>query len=131
MELQDILSALEQSLDRISLAAQSIEQATDRAVHAGEATHIVATTESARELELEARLEAAERKLAELSAQGTESVSSGRKTLPAETTQLLAKQGLGTLQSLEANSVDAALSGLSLEQRVAVKAQLLRAGLVS
>jgi hypothetical protein len=50
-------------------------------------------------------------------------------------TTLLAKQGV-TLDSLEpgslqAGSLDAALSSLSLEQRIAVKSQLLRAGLLS
>lgn len=130
MEVQEILSALEQSLDRMNLAAQAIEQAAERAANSGEAQHIVATTESAREQELEARLEIAERKLAELRAQSCEPAASGRKTLPTATTQLLAKQGLGTLDSLEAGAVDAALSGLSLEQRMAVKAQLLRAGLL-
>lgn len=130
MEVQEILSVLEQSLDRMNLAAQAIEQAAERAANPGEAQHIVATTESAREQELEARLEIAERKLAELRAHSDEAAASGRKTLPAATTQLLAKQGLGTLDSLEAGALDAALSGLSLEQRMAVKAQLLRAGLL-
>jgi hypothetical protein len=45
-------------------------------------------------------------------------------------TNLLAKQGLA-LDSIEAGTLDAALASLSLEQRFAVKAQLLRAGLVS
>ncbi len=47
-------------------------------------------------------------------------------------TTLLAKQGV-TLEaaSLEAGALDAALSSLSLEQRIAVKSQLLRAGLLS
>ena len=56
---------------------------------------------------------------------------SARKTLPAATTQLLAKQGISMLDSVEAGALDAALTGLSLEQRIAVKAQLLRAGLLS
>ena len=51
--------------------------------------------------------------------------------MPAATAQFLAKQGLSTLESLEAGALDAALNGLSLEQRIAVKAQLLRAGVVS
>jgi hypothetical protein len=55
---------------------------------------------------------------------------SARKTVPAATAQLLAKQGISTLETVEAGALDAALSGLSLEQRIAVKAQLLRAGVV-
>jgi len=51
-----------------------------------------------------------------------------RKTLPASTAHLLAKGGITTLESIEAGALDAALIGLSLEQRIAVKAQLMRAG---
>ncbi|MGA8907669.1 MAG: hypothetical protein WB524_08630, partial [Acidobacteriaceae bacterium] len=54
-----------------------------------------------------------------------------RRTVPATTAQFLAKQGIPSLESLEAGALDAALNGLSLEQRIAVKAQLLRAGVVS
>ena len=42
---------------------------------------------------------------------------------------LLAKQGV-TVDSMEAGALDAALVSLSLEQRIAVKAQLMRAGLL-
>ena len=53
----------------------------------------------------------------------------GRKTLPASMATLLAKQGV-TVDSLEAGALDAALSSLSLEQRIAVKAQLMRSGML-
>ena len=52
-----------------------------------------------------------------------------RKTLPTSTTTLLAKQGV-SVDTIEAGTLDAALASLSLEQRIAVKAQLLRAGLL-
>ncbi len=42
---------------------------------------------------------------------------------------LLAKQGV-VVESLEAGALDAALVSLSLEQRIAVKAQLMRSGLL-
>jgi hypothetical protein len=85
---------------------------------------------SERELELERRLAQAEQQIAELRAQESKAASI-RKTLPATTTQLLAKQGITALDSIEAGALDAALTGLSLEQRIAVKAQLLRAGALS
>lgn len=85
---------------------------------------------SQRELELEHRLARAEQQIAEMRAQEGKTASA-RKTLPAATTQLLAKQGINSLESIEAGALDAALNGLSLEQRVAVKSQLLRAGIVS
>jgi hypothetical protein len=101
----------------------------------GEVRKIVAAVESSREAELQKKLEAAEQQIAELRAQveakGEAESKCARKTLPAATTQFLAKQGLTALESVEAGALDAALTGLSLEQRIAVKAQLLRAGVVS
>jgi hypothetical protein len=96
----------------------------------GDVARIVATvdaTADARQRELEKKLELAEQQIAELKAQAA-AVTSSRKTLPVATMQLLAKQGIGSVDGLEAGSLDAALAGLSLEQRVAVKAQLVRAG---
>ena len=101
---------------------------------------IVATVESAREAELERRLVAAEAEIAELRA-GTGNTptsvtysgagTQGRKTLPASMVNLLAKQGVAVDSiSIEAGALDAALNSLSIEQRIAVKAQLMRAGLL-
>lgn len=99
---------------------------------AGEVQKIVAAVENnARENELERKLEAAEQRIAELQAQVERGESKpARRTLPATTAQFLAKQGLSSLDSMEAGALDAALTGLSLEQRIAVKAQLLRAGVL-
>jgi hypothetical protein len=83
---------------------------------------------------LEVKLAAAEAQIAELKAAtaiGTVPVlvTSGRKTLPVAVTNLLTKQGVSA-ESIEAGAVDAALTSLSVEQRIAVKAQLMRAGLL-
>ena len=102
----------------------------------GEVQKIVAAVETGREAELERKLEAAEEKIAELEAQREaqreakpgSAATAQRRTVPASTAQFLAKQGLATLEHVEAGALDEALSGLSLEQRIAVKAQLLRAG---
>ncbi len=91
---------------------------------------------------LEEKISSAEQKLAALEVAATEAGSptsrrdvGSRKTLPTAMTTLLSKQGvsLGSLEagSIEAGSLDAALSSLSLEQRIAVKSQLIRAGLLS
>jgi len=87
---------------------------------------IVAAVESEREAELERRLEEAEARIAELTAAAA---TAGRKTLPSGMASMLAKQGV-TVESMEAGAIDAALSSLSIEQRIAVKAELLRAGLL-
>ena len=106
----------------------------------GEVQKIVAAVEhnqpTSRESELEQKLEAAEQQIAALQAQmetqrTVSDTKPARRTVPAATAQFLMKQGISTLDSVEAGALDAALTGLSLEQRIAVKAQLLRAGVLS
>ena len=113
-------------------AAQMEERESERS---GEVRKIVAAVETSREVELQKKLEAAEQQISDLRAQmdarSEAQPKSARRTVPASTAQFLAKQGITTLESVEAGTLDAALTGLSLEQRIAVKAQLLRAGVVS
>ena len=99
----------------------------------GEVERISATVEqSRREEELGAKLTAAERELAELkaAAASAQPLNSLRKTIPAATTEMLAKHGIGD-GPVDVRTLDTALSGLSLEQRIAVKTQLLRAGAIA
>ena len=114
MEVVEEMSAAESLVERLNLAAALIEQAAERLagldVHAGQA---------AREDELQQRLAEAEKTIATLKA-------SGRKTVAGGAASLVAKEG----GSLDAGAMDAALGSLSVEQRIAVKAGLLRAGLV-
>jgi len=89
---------------------------------------------NAAEATFEARLATMEAKIIELEAalatNVTASATNFRKTLPAGMATLLNKQGVA-VESLEAGTLDNALTSLSLEQRIAVKAQLLRSGLIS
>jgi hypothetical protein len=99
----------------------------------GEVAKVVATVESDSSLrlaELEIKLQAAETKIAQLRAQASAPPAVGRKTLSVAAAHLLAKHGLDTLDQVNAGVLDAALNGLSLEQRIAVKSQLMRAGLL-
>ena len=97
----------------------------------GEVERISATVEqSRREAELAEKLAAAERQLAEVRAAAPTALNPLRRTLPATTSEMLAKHGIGD-GPVDIRSLDAALSGLSLEQRIAVKTQLLRAGAVA
>ena len=95
----------------------------------GEVEKISATVEqSRRETELAEKLAAAERELAEVKAASAANVLSPlRRTMPAATAEMLSKHGIGE-GPVDVHALDAALSGLSLEQRIAVKTQLLRAG---
>jgi septal ring factor EnvC (AmiA/AmiB activator) len=98
----------------------------------GEVERISATVEqSRRETELADKLAAVERELSDLKASGVQNALSPlRKTMPAATAELLAKQGIGD-GPVDVRTLDAALNGLSLEQRIAVKTQLLRAGAIA
>jgi ATP-dependent Lon protease len=98
----------------------------------GEVEKISATVEqSRRETELAEKLAAAERELAEVKAASASNAASPlRRTMPAATAEMLAKHGIGD-GPVDVHALDAALSGLSLEQRIAVKTQLLRAGAIA
>jgi hypothetical protein len=123
MEVKDELSV---AVERLAAAANVLEQAADRL--AG----LDVSSNSGREFELEEKLRAAEATIATLRAEAgrldASRFDTGRKTLPAGVLSLLAKQGED--QALDAGKLDAALVGLSMEQRIAVKSQLLRAGFI-
>jgi len=97
----------------------------------GEVERISATVEqSRREVELAEKLAETERELAEVKAASAQTVTNpARRTVPAATSEMLAKHGIGD-GPVDVRALDAALSGLSLEQRIAVKTQLLRAGAI-
>lgn len=98
----------------------------------GEVEKISATVEqNRRESELAEKLAEAEREIAELKANSAQNVLNPlRRTLPTTTQEMLAKQGIGD-GPVDVRTLDAALAGLSLEQRIAVKSQLLRAGAIA
>jgi len=124
-------------VERLEAAANALEKALiwleeRQGALAGEVEKISATVEQGRrEQQLAEKLENAERELAELKAASTHPVLTQlRKTMPAATTEMLAKHGIGE-GPVDVRTLDAALSGLSLEQRIAVKAQLLRVGAIA
>ena len=142
---------MEEWMERLSAAASALErvaeQMAERQIALAAETEqsvgrIVATVESQREGELAERLRLVEDKLviaesrvAELTAAAAVSVKAeGRKTVSAGMASMLSKSGisadgLGTGR-IEAGALDAALSSLSIEQRFAVKAEMLRSGLL-
>jgi hypothetical protein len=137
MEMKDELGV---TVERLAAAAGLLEQTVERLAQRqndfaldAEASigRIVATVEGRREAELEEKLATAEAQIAELKAAASVpvAVTHGRKTLPVAMVSLLAKQGVA-VDSIEAGALDAALVSLSMEQRFAVKAQLMRAGLL-
>ena len=85
--------------------------------------------QSKREAELADKLATAEQEIAELKARSSRSAPL-RRTVPASTSEMLAKHGIAE-GPVDVRTLDAALAGLSLEQRIAVKTQLLRAGAIA
>ncbi|RZU41826.1 hypothetical protein [Edaphobacter modestus] len=136
LEMENVSSVeMEAPVERLAAAATLLEQAMQRLSDRQQQSELTigrisATVEAA----LEERLAMAEAKIAQLEAEATATattvVANGRKTLPTGMANMLAKQGV-TIDSLDAGALDAALGSLSVEQRIAVKAQLMRAGMLS
>jgi septal ring factor EnvC (AmiA/AmiB activator) len=129
-EETEIVERLEATATLLEKTLSWIEER--QGVLSGEVEKISATVEqSRREAELAERLAAAERELAEMKASSQQNVLAPlRRTMPAATAEMLAKQGIGE-GPVDVRTLDAALSALSLEQRIAVKTQLLRAGAIA
>jgi hypothetical protein len=129
--LMEAASALERTVSR--MAEQQVALAAEAE---SQVSRIVATVETQREVELERKLAEAEAKIAESQARIAELSASagaqpaGRKTLPTSMATMLAKQGV-VMDSVEAGAIDGALASLSIEQRIAVKSELIRAGVLN
>jgi hypothetical protein len=127
-------------VERLETAATLLERTVGwleerRQFLSGEVERISATVETTRrEEELLAKLEAMEVELKQLRTEGAQGLPKPletlRKTLPSATAEMLAKHGVGE-GAVDVRALDAALQGLSLEQRIAVKSQLRRAGAVA
>lgn len=118
-------SELASTVERLVAVAGMLEQAADRLfAQQGSPESTVTAGELVR------RLAEAEAQITALRASAPAEVTNGRKTLPVAMVSLLAKQGVALDASMESGALDAALGSLSVEQRIAVKAQLMRAGLL-
>ena len=127
---QEIANRLEAAIAQLERSMVWLEER--QGALSGDVERISATVEqSRREAELAEKLAVAERELAELKAGAAQNVLSPlRRTLPSATSEMLAKHGIGE-GPVDVRTLDAALAGLSLEQRIAVKSQLLRAGAIA
>lgn len=132
MELQEseIVRRLEAATGLLERTLSWLEER--QGALSGEVEKISATVEqSRREVELAEKLATAEREIAELRAASAHTVLNPiRKTLPSAMSEMLAKHGIGD-GPVDVKTLDAAMVGLSLEQRIALKSQLLRAGAIS
>jgi hypothetical protein len=139
-ESQEVTARLEAAASLLERTLSWLEERQNAL--SGEVERISATVEqSRREEELAAKLAAAEKELAELKAnavqygqapikQAQSVLGPLRKTVPGAVLDMLNKNGVGG-GPINPGTLDAALTSLSLEQRIAVKSQLLRAGAIS
>lgn len=136
---------LHEATSRLAAAAEALEQ-TITNLNAGlemktdavanKVDRIIAAVEDNPAKALEARIAELERVNAELradlkaNAARSEARTSLRKTLPPTVTALLAKSGLDNNDRIDPAVLDQTLAALSIEQRIAVKAQMARAGII-
>jgi hypothetical protein len=140
MDLMEAAERLETVAAMLEQVAAQMDERQKQMDERESVERIVATVDDSvptvREQELERRLAEAEAQIAQLTAHAPKeavAVHGTRKTVAAGTAALLAKQGLAVDASgagVDAAALDGALASLSMEQRFAVKAELLRAGLL-
>jgi hypothetical protein len=129
-------------VSRLETAAGSLERTLagleeKQLLLSGEVERISATVETShREEELLAKLTQTERELANLKAAAVaapgfpKALEPLRRTLPTAAVDMLAKHRVGD-EAIDVRVLDAALAGFSVEQRIAVKSQLRRAGAIA
>ncbi|MGO9210840.1 MAG: hypothetical protein ACLPXM_05925 [Terriglobales bacterium] len=121
--LASAAESLEKAVGRLDAQQQALNAQVDRIVAAVDENE----TESRRQLG--ARLAELERTNAELKAETTRHAAA-RKTLPPLVTALLAKTGIEGQEKIDMATLDKALALLTVDQRIAVKAQMASAGLI-
>jgi len=124
-KLAEATQAMADALHNINAQFDALHAKIDRIVAAVEDDdpHAGAADKSVHE-----KLATAEKKNHDLKAQADQA---RRKTLSPLITTLLAKEGVAGDALIEAPMLEKALGGLSIEQRIAVKAELARAGILA
>ena len=129
-QLSSAAEALERVIGKLEAQYEALNQKIDR---------IIATVEQLGEeqkskvgVEASAEVEASPIPILPREGRsGATSVRVERKTLPAVVNTLLAKSGVGEGVQVESSTLDRALARLTIEQRIAVKAELARAGMIA
>ena len=124
-KLAEATQAMADALHNINAQFESLHAKIDRIVAAVDEDEVQAA--SGDDASLREKLASAEKANHDLKAQAERA---RRKTLSPLVTTLLAKEGVEGDALIEGPVVEKALSGLSIEQRIAVKAELARAGVL-
>jgi hypothetical protein len=125
-QLSSAAQALERVIGKLEAQYEALNQKIDR---------IIATVEKqAEEKSSEAAVAASaqDEQVIRLAKENRElRQRTGRKTLPSAVNTLLAKSGVGEGVQVELGTLERALGALTIEQRIAVKAELARAGMIA
>jgi hypothetical protein len=124
-KLAEATQAMADALHNINAQFDSLHAKIDRIVAAVDDNEVTAT--SGKDASLREKLASTEKANHDLKAQADRV---RRKTLSPMIATLLAKEGVEGDALIEAPVLEKALSGLSIEQRIAVKAELARAGIL-
>jgi predicted RNase H-like nuclease (RuvC/YqgF family) len=117
--------SLDRVLGRLDAQQEALNAKVDRIVASVDARYESAPSDAARQLQ--ERVAELEKSNNDLKAQAARMV---RKTLPPMVSAILAKSGDGNGEKIEKGVLDKTLQSLSVEQRIAVKAELARAGMI-
>lgn len=122
--LANAAEALDRVLGRLDAQQEALNAKVDRIVASVDER---ASAEPDRARELQERVAELEKSNADLKAQAARMA---RKTLPPMVSAILAKNGEVLGDKIDKNVLDKSLQSLSVEQRIAVKAELARAGMI-
>jgi chromosome segregation ATPase len=141
MEQHEMIDQLATAADRLANAAETLDRVlgkldaqqealnskVDRIVAAVEERETEITEAGHSSRELEGRVAELEKANSDLKAQTTRLA---RKTLSPFVAALLAKNNSESTERMDASALDKTLQTLSVEQRIAVKAEMARAGMI-
>ena len=116
-------------LERLDAQYQSLNLKVDRIVAA-----IEESDEGEEPAGIEASVNGLQQRVTELERANTELKAQAsrlaRKTIPALVTAVLGKNDLEAGERINADAIEKSLQALSVEQRIAVKAEMARAGII-
>lgn len=118
--------SLDRVLGRLDAQQESLNAKVDRIVASVDEREPETTNNEATQ-RLQERIAELEKSNSDLKAQA---MRTARKTLPPMVSAILAKSGTEEGETIEKATLNKALQSLSVEQRIAVKAELARAGLI-
>jgi hypothetical protein len=122
-QLGSAAQTLERVIGKLEAQYEALNQKIDR---------IIATVEKPSETPGSEGDVAASTQVTKLEAENRElRQRAGRKTVAPLVSRLLAKSGVGESVQIEEGTLEKALAGLSVEQRMAVKTELARAGMIA